>query len=137
MERMTGFEPATHGLGSRCPTTGLHPLVIYSMDLHYTYYTHPETDMQVSVRVWSPNCCQTLPRPLHHSLGDLLQRNTTSYESNHAAFNYDPASTRLSLCLVRSIRYVPLWSRLKLKAPARSASEPRTRLLAYSCDSPG
>ncbi len=26
MERMTGFEPATHGLGSRCPTTGLHPL---------------------------------------------------------------------------------------------------------------
>ncbi len=47
MERMTGFEPAIHGLGSRCPTARPHPLVMYSMDFHYPYYTHTEASVQV------------------------------------------------------------------------------------------
>src|SRR5690606_18163667 len=46
MERMTGFEPAALGLGSRCSTTELHPLALVAFPSSGPF---PVTDGEGSV----------------------------------------------------------------------------------------
>ncbi len=49
MERVTGVEPATNGLGSRCATTALHPLFLRKL---HTYVGRVKRGIG-----WCAHCC--------------------------------------------------------------------------------